>query len=148
MALHIVATKYLLDPKDLIHLHMVDKERYMSLYPKVREMYDAYLNSDKYRRDTIRDMNKMSNMINQFKWRNKILNNMMYDYIIICYENWSWITLNNFKTKLKWPSSIHFERFLQEHGIKHNDLLPSVEFHYTHHHRPTKQFTYYKTITY
>jgi hypothetical protein len=148
MALEIVATKYAyaFDPKDLVHLQMTNRSLYVTLYPHVERLYSLFVKSDKYRGNVIRELNELAYMINQFKWVNKILNNKMYEYLILCYENWSWITLDNYKQLLIVPNSKHFSRFMQDRGIRMNELLPNVEFHYTHHHRPTKSFTYYKTI--
>lgn len=148
MALELVATRYahVLDTRDFIHLQMTNVSLYITCFPKVREMYDAYIKSDKYRKNVICELNTLAYMINQFQWKNKILDNKMYDYLIMCYENWSWITLDNYKNDMCLPTSTHFTRFLQEHGIKIHDMLPAIEFNYTHHHRPTKSYTYYKTI--
>jgi hypothetical protein len=148
MALELVATKYahVFNLRDFVHLQMTDKSMYITCFPRVQKLYESYLKSDKYRRSVIRELNAVGYMINQFQWNSKILENKMYDYLIMCYENWAWITLDNYKHELCLPTSAHFTRFMREHGIHIQDLLPAVEFHYTHHHRPTKSFTYYKTI--
>lgn len=148
MALPIVLSHcaQLFEPKELVQLQTVSKSTYLALFPVLHELYQQYLKSDKYRLRVLNEMNHLSYMIDQFKWQNKILNNKMYEYVILCYENWSWITLDNHTQQLQVPSSNHFVKFLQEHGIQIHEILPNIEFHYTHHHRPTKSFTYYKTI--
>lgn len=148
MALELVVTKYahVLDLRDLMNLQLTNKSMYVACFPKVHELYESYIKSDKYRRSVIRELNSVGYMINQFQWKNKILENKIYEYLIMCYENWSWITLDNYKNDLQLPTSAHFTRFLKEHGIKIHELLPAIEFHYTHHHRPTKSYTYFKTI--
>lgn len=136
-----------LSDEDLIRVQMVNKTMYINLFHKVRHLYEMYLDSDKFKYNVINYLNKSSNIIDQFKWNNKLLTNMMFEYIITCYENWAWLTMEeSYKQRLKLPKSKHFTGFLKEHGIGMHDVLPPIEFHYTHHHRPTKTYTYYKTI--
>ena len=126
---------------------MINKTMYVNLFHKVQYFYDNYIHSNKFKLNVITYLNKTSNIIDQFKWNNKLLTNMMFDYLITCYENWSWLTMNDsYKQRLKLPKSKHFTGFLKEHGIAMHDVLPPIEFHYTHQHRPTKTYTYYKTI--
>lgn len=136
-----------LSDEDIIRVQMVNKTMYINLFPRVNMMYELFLNSDKYKIHIVNHLNKASHIIDQFKWNNKLLSNMMFDYIITCYENWSWLTMNDsYKQQLKFPKSKHFMNFLKEHFISMHDILPPIEFHYTHQHRPTKSYTYFKTI--
>lgn len=136
-----------LPDEDVIRVQMVNKTMYINLFHRVKRMYDLYTKSDKFKTNAVNYLNKTSNIIDQFKWNNKLLTNMMFDYVITCYENWSWLTMNDsYKERLNLPKSKHFAFFLKEHGIAMHDILPPVEFHYTHQHRPTKTYTYYKTI--
>jgi hypothetical protein len=142
----ICSTNCLLD-EDIIRVQMVNKTMYVNLFHRVRHIYERYINSDKFKNNVVVYLNKTSNIIDQFKWNNKLLTNMMFDFIIACYENWSWLSMDDsYKQRLELPKSKHFTSFLKEHGIAMHDVLPPIEFHYTHQHRPTKTYTYYKTI--
>ena len=136
-----------LHDEDIVHIQMLNKTLYVNLFHKVQHMYNVYIKSDKYKSSVLTYLNKTSHIIDQFKWNNKLLTNLMYQYLISCYENWSWLTMNDkYKQQLIFPKSKHFSYFLKDHGIAMHDVLPPIEFHYTHQHRPTKSYTYYKTI--
>lgn len=135
-----------LDEIDLIHLHMINKEIYILLFPLVDNIYKKYLQSDKYKENVIRSLNYMANLIDEFEQSNKLLTNIIFDYIITCYENWQWLTMNEkYQHSFKIPVKHHFYQFLHERQLSMNDILPEVHVLYTHYHRPTKSFTYYKT---
>ena len=92
-------------------------------------------------------MNMLARLINEFEYNNNILHNKMYDYIIHCYRNWSWISMDEkYKRKLIIPTSKYFEKFLLEKCLKINDILPNYNTNYTHFHHQSKTVSGYKTI--
>lgn len=134
-----------LDNRDMVHLSLVNKSLCMDLAPRVDARYDAYIRSDGYKNRVVLELNKMSFMIDQFKYNNQILTKLMFDYLMGIYEHWSWIVLEH-RDALQPPKSKHFVSFLREKHLTIHDILPPVRFNYTHQHRPTKQFSYFKTI--
>ena len=143
----LIRRKYI-NHMDVIHLQMTNKSTYMFLYERVNVLYKNYIQSDAYKERVVKTLNHSSLMIDAFVYtNNKLLTNMLFDFIIMCYENWHWLTMNDhYRNKLKLPQAPHFKAFLKERGITIHDILPNVQVTYTHFHRPSKSFSYYKNI--
>jgi hypothetical protein len=136
-----------LENRDILHLCITNKVMFTQFSPMIDTRYNTYIKSDKYKSRVVLELNKLSFMIDQFKFNNKILTNLMFDYLMGIYEHWAWIVFDeSYYLKVKPPGSKHFSFFLNEKRLTMNDILPTVRFNYTHHHRPTKQFSYFKTI--
>lgn len=136
-----------LENRDILHLCITNKGVFTQLSPMVDKRYDTYIKSDKYKSHVVLELNKLSFMIDQFKFNSKILTNLMFDYLMGIYEHWSWIVFDErYNREIKPPGSKHFSSFLYEKRLTMNDILPTVQFNYTHQHRPTKQFSYFKTM--
>jgi len=143
----IVVNNQSISDTDLIHLHLVNKQMYLSVYEYVNNRYKVYIQSDIFKQKTITSFNHSSYMIDAFEHDNKMLNNMMFEYVITCYDNWHWLSMcDNYRARLKIPSSQFFKTFLEERLLSISDILPKVQIHYTHHHRASKTFSYYKTV--
>jgi hypothetical protein len=136
-----------LENKDVVNLSLASKTLCIDLSTLVDTRYDEYVKSDKYKSHVILELNKMSFMIDQFKYNNQILTKLMFDYLMNIYEHWSWLVFDEmYHSRLKPPDSKHFVAFLKEKHLTMSDILPTVRFNYTHQHRPTKQFSYFKTM--
>jgi hypothetical protein len=146
LVLDILINRHKINELEIIQLQMTNKAFYMFLYKNVKSLYKAYIKSDKYRQSVIHTLNYTSRIIDEFRHNNKILSNMIFDYIILCYENWHWLTMNeHYRARLNIPQALHFKAFLNDRQISISDILPNVHVTYTHFHRPTKSFSYYKT---
>jgi len=144
-ALHIVGI-YLENP-DILHLCITNKSMFTKLSPMVDTRYNLYIKSNKFKSRVVLELNKLSFMIDQFKFNNKILTKLMFDYLMSIYEHWAWIVFDeSYNQQLKPPGSKHFSSFLHEKRLRLTDILPTIRFNYTHQHRPTKQFAYFKTM--
>lgn len=143
--LGIVAVNQSLSKTDIANLQLVNTESYMSLFEVMQERYKEYTHSDTYKHKVIREMNQISVLIDAFRQPNKIVSNMMYEYVMSCYENWQWISMDDtYKNALEIPKGLIFKQFLNDHNIRIDDILPNFRVTYTHHHRPTKSFSYFK----
>lgn len=143
--LGIVAVNQSLSKTDIANLQLVNTESYMSLFEVMQERYKEYTHSDTYKHKVIREMNQISVLIDAFRQPNKIVTNMMYEYVMSCYENWQWISMDDtYKNALEIPKGLIFKQFLNDHNIRIDDILPNFRVTYTHHHRPTKSFSYFK----
>lgn len=135
-----------LNVHDIANLQLVDTRMYMSLFETMQTRYREYTHSDDFKHQTLRMMNHTATMIDAFKQNNTLLTNMMYEYVIACYEHWHWIIMENFRGSLVIPKCSLFKQFLHERNIRIKDVLPEVRVTYTHHHRPTKSYSYYKCL--
>lgn len=132
---------------DLVNLQMTNKDLYVALYPIVQAKYQTYINSDLFKSRMVKTLNYASYMIDAFDYNNRILTNMMFEYVMTCYDNWHWLSMNDsYRSSLNIPTTPHFERFLRERHLTIDSILPKPQINYTHHHRPTKSFSYFKTI--
>jgi len=89
-------------------------------------------------------INYTGNLIQELNLVCKISTNMMFEYIMLCYENWN--LLLEHKSKLKIPNNTIFKQFLNEHNLDIDKIIPNIIFHYTHIHRPTKTYAFYKSL--
>lgn len=145
----IVAMNQSLSKTDIANLQLVNTESYMCLFEVMQDKYKEYTHSDAFKQKVIRDMNQSSVLIDAFRQNNKIVTNMMYEYVMSCYENWHWISMDEtYKNALEIPKGLIFNQFLEDHSIRIDDILPNFRVTYTHHHRPTKSFSYFKHINY
>jgi hypothetical protein len=136
-----------LENQDVIHLCLTNRMVFKQLAPMIDTRYDLYVKSDPYKSRVVLELNKLSFMIDQFKFNNKILTNLMFEYLMGIYEHWAWIVFEeHYNRQVQSPRSKHFLSFLNEKCLTMNDILPTVHFNYTHQHRPTKQFSYFKTM--
>ena len=132
---------------DLVNIQMTNKDIYIALYPVVNEKYKEYVGSDLFKSRMVKTLNYYSYMIDAFDYNSRILTNMMFEYVMTCYDNWHWLSMNDsYRSSINLPTTTHFERFLAERNLTIDDILPKARLNYTHHHRPTKTFSYYKTI--
>lgn len=135
-----------LPDKDVANLQLVDTKMYMQLFEPMKSRYHVYTHSEEFRKGVVHNMNHMAMMIDAFGQHNTLLSHMMYEYVISCYEHWHWIIMENYRSSLVIPKNSLFKQFLHERNIRIKDILPEVRVTYTHHHRPTKSYAYYKCI--
>lgn len=142
--IRLVSTR--LSDTDVANLQLVDTQMYMSLFESMKERYQVYTQSDEFKQRVIQGMNYIATMIDAFGQNNTLLTHMMYEYVMSCYEHWHWIIMDNRRSSLVIPNNVLFKQFLHERSIRIQDVLPDVHLTYTHHHRPTKSYAYYKCI--
>lgn len=131
---------------EIVRLQMTNKAMYIFLYERVNVLYKNYISSHAYKEHVIRRLNDTSRMIDAFVYNNRLLNKMLFEFTIACYENWHWLTMNEaYRMRLNFPQSPHFKSFLDERGLTIKDIIPKIQVMYTHFHRPSKSFAYYKT---
>ena len=144
----IVVDRSVSSDSDIGNLQLVDTSMYVTLFERMQTRYRRFTQSDDFRNRVIMSMNHNSTMIDAFRYNNKLLSNMMYEYVMSCYEHWHWIVMQDkYKTSLLIPKSELFKRFLHEHNIRLKEVLPEVRVTYTHHHRPTKSYAYFKCVS-
>ncbi len=145
---HILLTKGYLNLSDkntLIDLQTVNKKTYLLLYSKVQAFYNTYIQSN--RMCVLKQMNTLAKLIDGFEYNNNILQTKMYKYVILCYENWSWICMEEqYKTKFMVPISVYFKLFLEQKHLTMKDILPNCCTNYTHFHHQTKSSSGFKSI--
>jgi hypothetical protein len=136
-----------MDTSDLVNLSFINSRMYVNLHSYVNTLYTKFIKSNLFKNKVISLLNYKANIINDLKFNNSYVNELsnkyMYEYVILCYENWVWLSIDEYKNKLNIPNSSIFTHFMDERKINMKSILPSVKFVYTHIHRPTKQFTYY-----
>ena len=146
--LYLLITKGYMDlsnVKFLVTFQLVNKKSYLLLYSKSRALWKQHIHLKNI--STLNEMNTLARLINEFKYNNNILHNKMYDFIIHCYTNWSWISMDEqYKSKLIIPSSKYFKMFLSSKHLKINDMLPKYSTKYTHFHHQSQSFSGYKSI--
>lgn len=128
---------------DILNLSFTNSGMYVHLYPYVDTLYIKFVKSDYFKKKVIDLLNYKANIINQFKYNTEISNKYMYEYLILCYENWIWLSIDEYKKRLSIPKSSLYIHFLSEKKLDMKSVLPDIKFVYTHIHRPTKQFTFY-----
>ena len=143
----IVVDRFMSSDRDIGTLQLVATSMYIALFERMQTRYRRFTQSDEFRNKVILSMNHNSMMIDAFRYNNKLLSNMMYEYVMSCYEHWHWIIMQDNKSSLIIPKSDIFKQFLHEHNIRLKDVLPDVRVTYTHHHRPTKSYSYFKCLS-
>ncbi len=138
-----IVMKYL-DNKNLAKMSMTCTTCYMFSYKEMSERYEKYRRSDEYISNVIRHMNHLGNIIQDFKTASTISTNMMFEYTMMCYENWQFLLEH--KNKLIIPHNPLFLHFCNEHHINIHNIIPNGTVHYTHIHRPTKSYAFYKSL--
>lgn len=133
-----------LDNKGVAIMSLVCRKWYMESYHEMLKRYQEFRKSDEYLSEMIRQMNHLGKIIQEFKTSSTILTNMMFEYTMLCYENWH--ILLEHKHRLIIPHNDIFVCFCNEHHIKMNDIIPNGTVHYTHIHRPTKSYAFYKSL--
>lgn len=119
-------------------------ELYMKSHDNLKTGYREYNKSDLYISKLVTNLNFTGNLIQELNIPCKISTNMMFEYIMLCYENW--VILIEHKNKLNVPSNRIFNSFLMEHHLDIDKIIPEFVFQYTHVHRPTKTYAYYKSL--
>jgi hypothetical protein len=116
----------------------------MKSHATMSERFLEYKRSDAYARQVIRQTNQMGRLIQEMKMGCTLSTNAMFEYVMTCYENWS--LLLEHKDKLFVPTSPAFLQFCKEHHLDIDQIIPDVVIHYTHVHRPTKSYAFYKSF--
>ena len=148
LVVQIIVNNQSMSDTDIGRLQLVDKDMYMALFDHMQQRYRKHTQSDDFRNKVILSMNQTAMMIDAFQYNNKLLSNMMYEYVMSCYENWHWVIMHDkYKSSLVVPKSTLFKQFLLERNINLKDVLPEVRVTYTHHHRPTKSYSYFKCLS-
>ena len=135
--------KYL-DTTDLASASITCVELYMKSYKLLRERYSDYMKSEAYISSVVTRINNTGRLIQEMNLGCQLATNMMFDYVMTCYENWSLFIEH--KAKLRVPKNRLFVSFLSEHSLDIDKIIPEVRFHYTHVHRPTKSYAFYKSF--
>ena len=135
----------LTNTKHILELQSMNKQLYLQLFPVVNNLYHKFIEDNDIKK--IKSMNNLALIIDQFKYNNNMLKSKMYQYIILCYENWSIISLNEYlKSNLLIPTTIFFKDFLAERNINMRDILPECKMSYTHYHHQSKTSSGFKQI--
>jgi hypothetical protein len=112
----------------------------------IEELYSHYLKSDEFKLSIMNDLNYLSKMIDEFKFNNQLLNNYMYEYIGLLFENRSWISMNEkYVNILNLPCNPFFKQFLKDKNIKRKDLLLNITYVFVDS-DTSKNYSYFKTI--
>lgn len=135
--------KYL-DTSDLASASIACTEMYMKSYETLQERHSEYMKSEAYVDSVVTKINNTGRLIQEMNLSCQLATNMMFDYVMTCYENWS--LLIEHKGKLRVPKNKLFANFLSEHSLDIDKIIPEVKFHYTHVHRPTKSYAFYKSF--
>ena len=135
-----------LDHKDIAVLSITCSEHYMNFYHCLQNAYDEYIKSDTYKKRVIRQLNYETALIQDMRWSTKVSNNKIYEFLLVCYECWTWLSKEPWRSKLKIPTNSVFCNFLKERGIDMNEVLPTFLIQYTHVHRPSKQYSRYEYL--
>ena len=134
------------DVNTLSCVWLLNKVTYISLYLDIEYHYNVYINSDKYRYFIINTLNSSAKMINEIMTC-KISEIILFDYLIMCYQNWNWLCIEKYKQKLKIPHSHVFFCFLKSRFLTIEHILPSYNIKYIHSYIPEKEFKYYNSLT-
>ena len=129
---------------DLARMSNTCVDLYMKSHGMLCTRYKQFQKSDFYMSAIILKINYTGNLIQELNLVCKISTNMMFEYIMLCYENWN--LLLEHKSKLKIPNNTIFKQFLNEHNLDIDKIIPNIIFHYTHIHRPTKTYAFYKSL--
>ena len=133
-----------MDTTDIASTSMVCVTMYMKSHDHLASRYLAYKKSDLYTNAMLSQMNHSGRIIQEMKMTCTISTNMMFEYMMMCYENWN--VLLEHKDKLVVPTNPVFVKFCKEHHLDIDQIIPDVVIHYTHVHRPTKSYAYYKSL--
>lgn len=136
--------RYLDHAADVAVMSLTCVEAYMKSHTTLSERFLEYKRSDAYARQVIRQTNQMGRLIQEMKMGCTLSTNAMFEYVMTCYENWS--LLLEHKDKLFVPTSPAFLQFCKEHHLDIDQIIPDVVIHYTHVHRPTKSYAFYKSF--
>lgn len=148
IVVQIIVNNKSMSDADIGRLQLVNKDMYMAFFENMQQRYRKHTQSDDFRNNVILSMNQTAMLIDAFQYNNKLLSNMMYEYVMSCYENWHWVIMHDkYKSSLVVPKNILFKQFLHERNINLKDILPEVRVTYTHHHRPTKSYSYFKCLS-
>lgn len=135
---------FYLDTRDIIATSITCIELYMRSQRTLSSRYMLFKRSDVYISSVLTKLDYTGQLIQELHFNCKISNNLMFEYVILCYENWN--ILIQHKTKLKIPTNPIFKTFMIEHNIDIDKIIPEIIFNYTHVHRPTKTYAYYMSL--
>lgn len=130
-----------LDTSSIACISCTNKDMYMLCYHKLDNLYTS---SDVYKSNTVVQLNELSKNID----RDIDDEQQLFDFIIMCYDNWKWLSKEEWRFKLNIPKSSCFNRFLIQRNLKMEHILPTYNISYTHVHRPSKQFAKFHTINF
>ena len=130
-----------LDISCIANVSCTNKELYMQCYHNLNNFYH---NSDIYKTNTLTQLNELSNYIDAYIGDEQEI----FDFVIICYDNWKWLSKEPWRNKLNIPKSSCFNIFLKKRDLKMEHILPTYNISYTHVHRPSKQFAKFHTINF
>ena len=133
-----------LDTANLASMSVACVQTYMRSHDALASRYLAYKRSDAYAISTIKHMNQTGRLIQEMRVGSAISTQLMFEYVMTCYENWS--MLLEHKDQLMFPTNHAFVTFCKEHHLDIDQIIPDVVIHYTHVHRPTKSYAYYKSL--
>jgi len=134
------------ETKDKMLFCLTSKFIFIYLLNDIEELYSHYLKSDEFKLSIMNDLNYLSKMIDEFKFNNQLLNNYMYEYIGLLFENRSWISMNEkYVNILNLPCNPFFKQFLKDKNIKRKDLLLNITYVFVDS-DTSKNYSYFKTI--
>lgn len=133
-----------LDTVDVATMSLTCIDAYMKSHAPLTDRYLEYIKSDAYARQVIRHTNQMGRIIQEMKMECAPSTNVMFEYVMTCYKNWN-LFLEH-KDKLFVPTNPAFIQFCKEHHIDIDQIIPDVVIHYTHVHRPTKSYAFFKSF--
>lgn len=133
-----------LDTTDIVSMSVSCIEMYMRSHGTLSSRHVLYKQTDAFILSVLKQMNYTSSLIQEIHFNCKITNVLMFEYVMLCYENWN--ILLEHKSKLKIPNNPLFLTFMTEHNIDIDKIIPDRKINYTHVHRPTKTYAYYMSL--
>ena len=90
---------------DVFHLSFINSLLYITLHPYIDSLYFHFIKSEYSKTTVIHLLNYKSKIIHEFTCFNNLSNEFVNEFVILCYENWHWLSIDKYKQKLKIPTS-------------------------------------------